>query len=216
MRTRIKICGVTTAEAVEAACEMGADAVGFVFAESPRRVDIDTAIALAEHLSPFVTRVAVFRYPELDVVTDVLRQFRPNVAQTEPSPELVRGIDGHADLLAVFHDSLDLVDRVARFHAEVGRTTPVLLEAPGRGGRGAAPDWARAADMAKTTPVVLAGGLTPENVEEAILTVRPYAVDVSSGVESDPGIKDPRRIAEFILAARRAEQQLATTPEPTV
>jgi phosphoribosylanthranilate isomerase len=84
----------------------------------------------------------------------------------------------------------------------------VLLEAPGRGGRGVPADWARAAAVARERTLVLAGGLTPENVGDAIRTVRPYAVDVSSGVESSAGVKDPARIARFVEEVRRAGEGL--------
>ncbi len=201
-------------EAAEAASALGADAVGFVFADSPRQVSIDTALELARHLSPMITRVAVFRYPSAASVSDVLRHFHPDVIQTEPSVDVTDAIGDSARLLPVFHDSEDLAKRVAGYTADRAPGDAVLLEGQGRGGRGEPPSWERAADIARITPLVLAGGLTPHNVVDAILNVRPHAVDVSSGVEAKPGIKDPDLIAQFIEAARRAERQMEIMEEP--
>ena len=214
MGVRIKICGVTTVEAAEAASALGADAVGFVFADSPRQVTIDTALELARHLSPMVTRVAVFRYPSAASVSDVLRHFRPDVIQAEPSVDVIDAIGDSARLLPVFHDSQDLAERVAGYTTDRASGDAVLLEGQGRGGRGEPPSWERAADVARIAPLVLAGGLAPHNVVDAILKVRPHAVDVSSGVESKTGVKDSGLIAQFIEAARRAERQMEIMQEP--
>jgi phosphoribosylanthranilate isomerase len=213
MRVRIKICGLTTPAAAEAAAALGVDAVGFVFAQSPRRIEPDAARSLSARLSPFVTRVAVFRYPDPADVERVITAVAPQVIQTECSQEIEDTVARRAALLPVFHDGDDLVDRVTRYRDRSSSATTVLLEAPGRGGRGVAPDWSRAAQVARSVHLVLAGGLTPENVEDAIRAVHPYAVDVSSGVEAAPGEKDPRRMEQFVAAVRRAEQQLESTLE---
>jgi phosphoribosylanthranilate isomerase len=160
-----------------------------------------------------ITRVAVFRHPSAASVSDVLRHFQPDVVQTEPSVDVTDVIGTSARLLPVFHDSQDLAQRVASYTTDRAPGDAVLLEAPGRGGRGEPPSWERAADVARITPLVLAGGLAPHNVVDAILKVRPHAVDVSSGVESKPGIKDPGLIAQFIEAARQAERQMDTPTE---
>ena len=112
MVVRIKICGITTQEAAVAAGDLGADAVGFVFAESPRRVTIDTALALARDVSLFVARVAVFRLPEPSWVKEVVSAFRPDVIQVEPSPHVNEAMGDSARLLPVFHDSPDLADHL--------------------------------------------------------------------------------------------------------
>ena len=212
MRVRVKICGITTAEAAEAASETGADAVGYVFADSPRRVRIEQARALSDRLGPFVTRVAVFRYPAPDEVRAVVRALRPEMVQSEPAGDLVGTMAGASELLAVFHDTPTLGSRVREYvgrYLERCKGRPaILLEAPGRGGRGIRPSWDRAAVVARDARLVLAGGLTPENVADAIRAVRPYAVDVSSGVEGRPGVKDPERIEAFMAAVRRAEAEL--------
>jgi phosphoribosylanthranilate isomerase len=196
----VKICGVTTAEAVAAAAAAGADAVGFVLADSPRRVSIERAVELARTLPPFVARVAVFRHPAIDEVEAVLDALAPDWVQSEVVPGLMERLERRARLLEVVHDGPDLPDRIERD----GARRPLLLEAEGRGGRGVRPDWERAARIARAVPLVLAGGLDETNVAEAIERVRPYAVDVSSGVESSPGIKSAERIERFVAAVRRA------------
>jgi phosphoribosylanthranilate isomerase len=252
MRVRVKICGVTTPEGVAAAAGAGADAIGFVLAESSRRVGIDRAADLARDVPPFVARVAVFRHPALDEVEAVLDAFAPDWIQSEPVPGLADRVAGRAHLLTVLHDAPDLADRIERDgtdaldparadsssravanhpvppflspnrgFGDVSRTPrlgtpnsvrelfvrpPVLLEGPGRGGRGERPDWDRAARIARCTTLVLAGGLTADNVGDAIRRVRPYAVDVSSGVESAPGVKSVLEIERFIAAVRAAER----------
>ena len=207
MRTRIKICGVRTPDAVRAAVNAGADAVGFVFSDSPRRVRPREAAGLATLLPPFVARVAVFRHPDPTEVAATLLLFPADLVQTEAGPALEAGAVDRARWLPVLHDG------PGRLAGPDGSGDPAgtdgtgfaLLEAEGRGGRGVRPDWERAAALARRLRLVLAGGLTPENVEEAIRRVRPWAVDVSSGVESEPGVKDPDRIEAFAAAVRRAD-----------
>lgn len=205
MGVRVKVCGITSPEAAIAAAEAGADAVGFVFADSPRRVDPREAVELASHLPPFVTKVAVFRYPTSNDVSEVISRFRPDVLQVEPCVGILDAVRDGFDMLPVFHDGPDVVSQIDYFLQSIGRRSAVLLEASGRGGRGVAPNWNRAAIMADRLRLVLAGGLTSKNVGDAIRQVRPHAVDVSSGVESSTGIKDPARIAEFVRSVREAE-----------
>ncbi len=189
---RVKVCGLTTPEAVRAAVDAGVDAVGFVLARSPRQVDLETAARLCEEVPPFVTRVAVARWPApaLGALPVEVVQLYPPLGA--PAPEL-----GGRRYLPAFCDAPDLLERVAE--APPG---PVLLDG-GVAGSGEAGDWARIA--AVTRRVVLAGGLGPDNVAAAIRAVRPAAVDVSSGVESAPGVKDPGRIRAFVQAVRGAE-----------
>jgi phosphoribosylanthranilate isomerase len=207
MRVRVKICGMTTPEGVTAATAAGADALGFVFAESPRRVDPETARALASLLPPFVVRIAVFHHPRAGDIDEVLRAFTPHAIQSEPGEGVHRA---GMELLPVVHDGPHALEEVRRLRREGGAA--VLFEGAGRGGRGVAPDWEKASVLAREGPLVLAGGLDPDNVEEAIARVRPYAVDVSSGVESEPGVKDPLRIERFVAAVRRAERALQGSP----
>jgi phosphoribosylanthranilate isomerase len=198
----VKICGVNSRESVLAVAEAGADAAGFVFAESPRRVTPRKAAELAELLPPGVSRVAVFRHPTPQEVSEVLSEFQADLVQCEPSPEVwIVAREAGIRLLPVLHDGPDL-ERQASSLPEEGAAPAAILEGPGKGGRGIRPDWDRAAAVARRLPLVLAGGLAPDNVAEAIAAVRPYGVDVSSGVEEARGRKDPVRIAAFVEAAR--------------
>ena len=214
MRIRVKICGIIDPAAAVAASDMGADAVGFVFyPPSPRNLEPDAAADLARHLSPLVTRVAVFRSPESREIIDVASRFHPHVIQVEPTADVVEAIPDSVSLLPVFHDGPDVENEMAAFASPSGAAPTIVLEAAGTGGRGLAPDWDRAAKIAKSTNLVLAGGLSPDNVAEAIRIVRPWAVDVSSGVESSPGIKDPKLIAAFVAAVREAEREMSPSME---
>jgi phosphoribosylanthranilate isomerase len=210
MRVGVKICGITNVEDALTAVDAGADALGFVCAESPRRVNINTLTELIASLPPFVCTVVVFRYPSREEVEAVFSCCEPNVVQAEPTLEVRNAIPPGIRLLPVFHEGED--DLGGLFgRTDINRSIPtVLLEAAGRGGRGVAPDWGIAANIARAVPLVLAGGLRPDNVREAIHRVRPQCVDVSSGVESEPGSKSPDLIRDFIAEVRRAECDLMT------
>lgn len=200
----VKICGLTNLESVRAVAGAGADAAGFVFAESPRRVSTAEATRLAAHLPPHIARVAVFRQASGSEIAGVLSAFPADFVQCEPTSEARKAAEeAGARFLPVLHDGPD-VAREADRAAESGERPAAILEAAGRGGRGIKPDWERAAALARTIPLVLAGGLTPGNVAGAIEAVRPFGVDVSSGVEEARGRKDPVRIAAFVAAARAA------------
>lgn len=193
----IKICGVRDAAAARAAAEAGVDALGFVFADSARRVTPDEARRIAADLPPEIERVAVLRRADADDVRRVLDVFPADRVQTEPTPALLAG--PFADrLLPVLHDDGTLADQAAALSTD----RPVLLEAAGRGGRGIRPDWSQAAELAARRPLVLAGGLDAGNVQAALRRVRPVGVDVSSGVEHSPGRKSAARIAAFVAAVR--------------
>lgn len=209
---QVKICGIRSREAAVAADRSGADAVGFVFADSPRRVTPEAAARLAAILSPSIARVAVFRHPTEQEITEVLDAFPADFIQVEPGTAAfsATGAEAGPRLLPVLHDDPGLMDQLSSLGSAL--TGGVLLEAPGRGGRGIRPDWSRAGRVAERVPLVLAGGLTPENVTQAIHQVRPAAVDVSSGVESSPGHKDPRLIREFVRIAIAAGQEIQPRP----
>ena len=200
MRVGVKVCGLTTPFAVRAAVDAGADAVGFVFAKSPRQVTIEQAARLCADVPPFVTRVAVMRWPSAPALARVLAAVPVDVVQLYPSPGDPAPELGQRRYLPAFCDSDDLDARLA----VVAPDGPVLLDGA-RAGHGEAADWTRIAGIARDRPVVLAGGLDPDNVQAAIRAVRPVAVDVSSGVESSPGIKDASRIADFVAAVREME-----------
>jgi phosphoribosylanthranilate isomerase len=208
MRIGVKICGITTVDDARVAIDAGADALGFVFAESPRRIDEDTARRLFDFVPPFVTTVAVLRYPSREEIERVFSWCTPDVVQAEPTSVVSNAVPAGTRLLPVFHEGEDDLSDI-RERDRPGRSNPaVLLEASGRGGRGISPDWDVAAEIARDVRLVLAGGLRPDNVRRAICRVRPLAVDVSSGVEPSPGSKSPELIQEFFAEVRRAEEEL--------
>jgi phosphoribosylanthranilate isomerase len=192
----VKICGLSTPRAVAAAVEAGADAVGFVFAESPRRVTPKRARQLCEGLSPVMIRVAVMRHPAATDWQAVAEGFGPDWLQTDAADFAGLDVAERFGRLPVYRD-----DRAQPPASD----EPVLFEAA-VSGQGALADWRRAAELARQHKLVLAGGLTPDNVGEAIAAVRPWGVDVSRGVESKRGVKDVGRIAAFLQAVREAEQ----------
>lgn len=189
----VKICGLTTPEAVAAAVEAGADAVGFVFSPSPRQLAPARARELAAALPATIRRVAVFRHPPPGWIAQVMDEFPADWVQTDA-----------ADLPGVYLGGAEPLP-VLRSGAPLPPLLPELLLFEGaESGAGRIADWAAAAALARRTRVVLAGGLTPGNVAAASRDVRPWGVDVSSGVESAPGIKDPALVAAFVAAARSA------------
>jgi phosphoribosylanthranilate isomerase len=190
----VKVCGLTTPEAVAAAVDAGVDAVGFVFAESKRKVTPQRAAELARDVPKHIARVAVMLHPSQQELDAVWSQFRPDVLQTD--------ID---DLASLRIPSGLVVTPVVR----AGRALPtelpsrMLFEGP-VSGTGTTTDWSAAAQLASRTQLILAGGLKPTNVAAAIVAARPFGVDVSSGVEAEPGLKDPAKIHEFVRNARAA------------
>ncbi len=198
MTTLVKICGLTTSEAVRAAAEAGADAVGFVFAESVRRVKPAMAGRLAADLPPGVVKVAVMRHPSQADIDEVMDCLQPEFLQTDAEDYDRITLVGTCRPLPVFRAGRPFPERLPRL---------LLFEGP-VSGSGEVADWEHARKLALETRVVLAGGLTSGNVEAAMRAVRPYGVDVSSGVESEPGIKSARLIRNFIEAVREADTRL--------
>lgn len=209
-RTRIKICGVTTEESALAAAGAGADAVGLVFASgSPRYLDPARAWEIAGVLPPFVSTVGLFvdvdleRFIEIEqICPTTLVQFHGN----EPE-ELVRHC-GPNLIKAVRFDAATIGRDLARWEA-VDEVDAILVDGS-TGGRGTTFDWSLLAPHVERTSkaIILAGGLTPENVGDAIAAVRPFAVDVSSGVERERGVKDPGLIEAFCRAVREADARV--------
>lgn len=210
VRTRIKFCGMRREEDLRLAVRLGVDAIGFVCVPGlPRCVDLPVVAPLRRQLPPFVACVALLRNPTRAVVETVMEVLKPDLLQfhgEEPAefcrqfgvPYLKAIAMGaappHPELLASYSDA-----------------SALLLDGhrPGElGGQGKAFNW-RGSGLDVAQPLILAGGLVPENVAEAIVQFRPYAVDVSSGVEADPRaaptIKDSGKMAAFIVAVRRAD-----------
>lgn len=189
----VKICGLSDEAGVAAAVDAGADAIGFVFAPSPREVTPARAAALAERVRGAVTIVAVMRHPAPAFAAEVQRVLRPDYLQTD----------------AADFDNIELGDAVSplpvyRDDGALPAALPEQLLYEGAlSGSGTTADWEAAKRCATGTRLILAGGLAPGNVAAAIAAVRPWGVDVSSGVEIAPGVKDPARIRAFIAAARQ-------------
>ncbi len=198
MSLLVKICGLRKADDVKAAVSAGADAVGFVFAESVRRVSPGEARKLTQYLPKRVRRVAVMRHPSQSEWQEVLDTFAPDVLQTD--------IDDFESLDVP--ESVECWPVIREGYAGIaGKLPAVFLYEGVRSGAGQTVDWQRAAEISKRGSMILAGGLGVDNIATAIRTVHPHGVDVSSGVESRPGRKDPGLIQLFIKAARAAEKQ---------
>jgi phosphoribosylanthranilate isomerase len=204
--TRVKCCGMTRVEDAVLAAELGADAIGLIFtARSRRQVGVDRARAIARALPPMVTTVALFMDEDAAFVDEVIATVQPDLLQfhgAESDPWCAQF--GRPYLKAVaMGEGREALPRLRAFPGAAG----LVLDGHGlgeAGGSGKAFDWSlMPRDLAQ--PVILAGGLQPGNVGEAIRIARPWGVDVSSGIESAPGIKDPARLAAFLAAVRAAD-----------
>ena len=206
-RTRIKICGITRPEDAVAAAKLGVDAIGLVFfAGSARAVRLDQARAILALLPPFVTVVGLFVNAEPETVRDVLRQVPIQVLQfhgdEDPGYCAAFGVP-FVKAVPMGDHGADLAHYARRFRAAAG----LLLDSHGGariGGSGQAFDWSRIPSE-RHIPIILAGGLSPDNVTQALERVKPFAVDVSSGVESAKGIKDPDLMAAFVRGVKRGD-----------
>lgn len=202
-RVRIKFCGLTRADDAATAARLGADAIGMVFyPRSSRAVTLEQARAVIDALPAFVTVAALFLDPERDAVERVLRTLPIDLLQFhgDESPAFCESFERPYIKALPMADDVDL-NAAAR---DYRHARALLLDAHARGesgGQGRTFDWRR---IELPLPVVLAGGLGPDNVGRAIETVRPWAVDVSSGVESGPGIKSHERMAAFVAEVNRA------------
>ena len=195
MMPLIKICGLSDVASVDAAVDAGADALGFVFAESVRRVKPQNAVEIAAHLPAHIRKVAVMLHPTAAQWQQVRSVFQPDILQTD-----------RADFA-----HLEVPEGIGRWPVlREGRTPAndawpdVFVYEGGASGKGQRVDWRLAAQHARRGKMLLAGGLDSDNVAEAIDAVLPFGVDVSSGVESAPGNKDVGKIRTFIQAVRAA------------
>lgn len=200
----VKICGLRTREHVDAAIAAGADAVGFVFADSVRRIDPVAAAEITDSVPDDVRKVAVMLHPSNDEWQDVLAGFQPDVLQTDADDFATLDVPASIERWPVYRERNKVADPII---LDLKGSATFLYEGA-KSGQGETVDWSRAANVAAQGNMILAGGLAPDNVAAAIRAVRPWGVDVSSGVESAPGQKDSRRIQEFISAARAAEKEL--------
>jgi phosphoribosylanthranilate isomerase len=207
-QTKVKICGITNLADARAAAEAGADVLGFVFYDqSPRFITCEAAAAITRELPPFIIKAGVFVDAPEDLVLRAIRECGLNLLQFhgQETPEYCLQF-GIMSMKAFRIRDAGSLQALREYPTEAW-----LLDAytPGKlGGTGEVFNWDLAREArAWGRPIFLAGGLTPDNVAEAIRRAQPYAVDVSSGVEAAPGKKDPARIKAFIQAARRANDE---------
>ncbi len=205
--TRVKICGITSGQDAAATVAAGADALGFVFVpDSPRYIRAERAERIVAGLPPFVTSVGVFVNQALDEMLEIAARCRLQAVQLhgEESEEIARRIPLQV-IKAIRVRNQESLRPVATYPAHA-----FLLDAyvEGKaGGPGTAFSWDLVAAVSAKVPIILSGGLRPDSVEAAVRRIRPYAVDVSSGVEFRPGEKDPQKVREFVAAVRRADSQ---------
>ena len=204
MKTRVKICGITRDEDAQAAIRAGADAIGFVmWPASPRAVSASQAAGIAAEAG-MVARVGVFVNPTRDEVVEAVRHARLDAVQLHGDERVDDFLGCGAPLIKAVKLGSDAdVDRALALPAEVAVLVDTV-DADRHGGTGRIANWALARSVASRRRVMLAGGLNPANVGQAIAEVRPWAVDVSSGVERAPGLKDPAAIVAFCEAVERA------------
>jgi len=205
MRIRIKICGITTLEAALAAVEAGADALGFVFAPSKRKVEPETVKHICSVIPALVSRVGVFVNSSPQDVKCCMETCSLNTLQFhgEETPEYLRHFDNCSTIKAISVKNRNFVEMIRSYPKST-----LLLDAYHphyKGGSGQAFDWSLLNEIPANISFLLAGGLNPENVTEALRVVRPYGLDISSGVETK-GQKDPHKIYAFINQVRRWEE----------
>ncbi len=208
-RTRVKVCGIARAEDAALAVAAGADALGVVLAESPRRVTLEQADAALAAAPPFVARVGVFVDADEAFVGEAVRRLGLHAVQFHGDEPPVACASAPAPVIKALR--VGRADDLEAAEAYRGAVAALLLDARvegAYGGTGVAFDWhAVAPAVPSWAPVVVAGGLRPGSVGEAIRVLAPYAVDVSSGVELEPGVKDAAAVREFIAAVRAADEE---------
>ena len=208
-RTRIKVCGITSAEDAAAAVEAGADAIGVIFAPSPRQVTVEQAAAALAVVPPGVTRVGVFVDAERHDIEMAVRGCGLHVLQFSghESPEACSAAP--LPVLKMVPIGMDFgIEGTEPFR---GHVAALLLDTyvPGKaGGTSQTFSWRSLDGLPGWAPSFVAGGLTPDNVGACIAALRPFGVDVSSGVERSPGVKDHQKVSAFCAAVRAADQEV--------
>jgi phosphoribosylanthranilate isomerase len=206
--TKIKICGIKTVTDALAAMDAGADLIGFNFyPKSPRYIDVGKCRDIMSVMRKYghITYVGVFVNASVEDIYATMETCALSLAQLhgDETPEILNALDGKA--FKAFRGVPVDVNRFARSEAPA-----LLIDASVKGvygGSGVTVDWSAAAELAEKYPLLLAGGLTPENVADAVRQVKPWGVDVASGVESDPGRKDARKIKAFVTEVKRLESR---------
>lgn len=196
MSVIVKICGVSSRDDVAALESAGADAVGFVFTDSVRKVSPAQAAEASAETS--LLKVAVMRHPDQALVNEILEVYQPDILQTDAEDFARLSIPDHLRCWPVYREG----------NAQLNAQGEYVYEGKSSGS-GETVDWNRAAVIAERGHMILAGGLAEDNVGEAIATVKPAGIDVSSGVESLPGYKDYELVHRFVAAVRAAEKSLS-------
>ncbi|WP_428937336.1 phosphoribosylanthranilate isomerase [Fontivita pretiosa] len=212
-RTRIKFCGITRVQDALAAVELGADAIGLVLhANSPRRICIELAGQILAELPPFVTPVGLFVDPTPRIVLDIAAAVGLGHVQLhgQESPDLLASLPGHLRIIKALRIGPDRTAQELAIWRQAKSVAAILLDS-GAGGSGVENDWQlihslqQSGHLPDHPRLILAGGLRPDNVADVVRLLRPWAVDVSSGIEESPGIKSAQRMAAFVQAVRAAD-----------
>ena len=198
---KVKICGITNLDDAQAAVEYGVDALGFVFAPSPRQVTAKVVREIVAKLPPFICKVGVFVNSDLALVKETMSLCNLDLAQLhgDEEPEYCAAL--FPKVVKVFHSN-SMPPRTELIRYKVAAYMLDIDKGAASDGSAQKKLWQLAHRLRDSGPVILAGGLTPENVVEAIKIARPYAVDVSSGVEAEPGRKDRNKLRAFLLASK--------------
>ena len=208
--TKIKICGITNKEDALWAINLKVDALGFVFAESPRRVGPEIVKEIVRLLPPFISSVGVFVNEDKDKVKEIAKSCRLTALQFhgEESPSYCE--DFAQKVIKAFRvKNESVLEEITRYQGKVDGCLLDTYSPLSQGGTGKTFDWPVAKEIKRFgLPIILSGGLKAENIREAITMVRPYAVDVSSGVEKRPGKKDLRKLGDFVRTVRETDGQV--------
>ncbi len=208
MATRIKICGITNLADAQKAVELGVNALGFVFAKSPRQAKPLIVKEISEVLPPFVSKVGVFVNEEIDTVKELYSYCKLDIVQLHGDEDIQ-----YIDLLPIpFIKAFKVDGNEVKKQIEEFGLQYFLLDTYDKnisGGTGKSFDWQIAKESAKFGKVILSGGLNPDNIKEALDTVKPYAVDVSSGIEKAPGQKDYNKMQKLINEVRKWDSRIS-------
>ena len=216
LRTRMKVCGITVQEDARAAVAAGADGLGFIFvAQSPRVVDPDMVRAITGELPPFVDSIGVFRDEQIEVIEEIIHYCRLTLVQLHgsESPDYCKEVSCPVIKSFSIHPESQSEELAA--YSEV--VNGFLLDTYHKdmaGGTGMVFDWNLVGQIQPPGPIILAGGLNPENIGEAIRLVKPFAVDVNSGVEYQPGRKDTEKLKNFADEVRKADELASRADTP--
>jgi phosphoribosylanthranilate isomerase len=216
LRTRIKVCGITELEDARAAVAAGADGLGFIFvAKSPRVVDPDMVRAITDELPPFVDSIGVFCDEEIKVVEEIVNYCRLTLVQLHgsESPEYCKNISCPVIKSFAMHGDSGS-EKLAAYSEVVSGFLLDTYHEDLAGGTGKVFDWELIEQIQPPGPIILAGGLNPENVGAAIRQVKPFAVDVNSGVEYQPGRKDTDKLKSFADEVRKADELASKSGTP--